>query len=123
MCHALIVNDNRVISRGIQDQLQACGFDSFDHTWSERQALEAAARHSPDLVVIGGAIAGGSPLEVARKVASEAYAPVLAVTTEEFTFERRFPTRVATHGPFRLSQLSDALAAVGMPAARSLASA
>jgi CheY-like chemotaxis protein len=69
MSHALIIDDNRVVGRAIQSWLAAFGFDSFDHTWTEQQALEAAAERTPDLIVVGDHVASGSPLEVAREVA------------------------------------------------------
>ena len=110
MTHALIIDDNRAIARGMESRLQAFGFNSFDHTWSERQALEAAARHVPDLIVVGDAIAAGSPLEVARKVALKTHAPVLAVTADKVMLRKEVPADASLEGPFRLSELDRALA-------------
>jgi len=109
MSHALIIDDNRVVSRAIQSRLAAFGFDSFDHTWTEQQALEAAAQRRPDLIVVGDHVAGGSPLEVAREVAWKSDAPMLAVTTDRFVFERALPQGAAIDGPYPLSELDAAL--------------
>ena len=84
MSHALIIDDNRAIGRGVQAQLQEFGFDSFDQVWSERQALEAAGRQMPDLIVVGETIVGGSPLQVANKVSGGVGVPILAVTANGF---------------------------------------
>lgn len=46
MAHALIVNDNMIISRAIKDRLSNLGFDSFDHTFTEGQALSVASAAS-----------------------------------------------------------------------------
>ena len=51
--HALIIDDNMVISNAIQKYLESAGFDSFDKAWTEAQALAAANQRSPDLIVIG----------------------------------------------------------------------
>jgi DNA-binding response OmpR family regulator len=110
MRHALIIDDNMVVSRAIEDRLSAVGFDSFDHTWTEQQALEAAAQRRPDLIVIGDHVAGGSPLEVARELSSIIEAPIIAVTTDRFIFQRPIPEGVTIDGPYPLSDLDTALA-------------
>lgn len=116
MTHALIIDDNMVVSRAIQNRLSAFGFDSFDHTWTEQQALDAAARRRPDLVVVGDHVAGGSPLEVAREVASRSDAPILAVTTDRFMFQHSLPEGAIVDGPYPLSELDEALASARTPA-------
>lgn len=116
MPHALIIDDNRAVSRGIEQRLQAFGFNSFDHTWSERQALEASARHRPDLIVIGDEIAGGSPVDVARQVALRSDAPVLAVTRDKLAFAQFAPADATLEGPYHLNQMAKALAAAGVEA-------
>lgn len=113
MSHALIIDDNRLVSRAIQSRLMALGFDSFDHTWTGQQALEAAAQRRPDLIVVGEHVAGGSPLEVAREVAWQSAAPMLAVATDRFVFERALPEGVAIEGPYPLSELDAALSFAG----------
>ncbi len=110
MSHALIIDDNMVVSRAIQNRLAAFGFDSFDHTWTERQALEAATRHRPDLIVIGDHVADGSPLAVARELSSTSDAPILAVTTDRFMFRRALPEGATVEGPYPLGELDAALA-------------
>jgi DNA-binding response OmpR family regulator len=110
MSHALIIDDNMAVSRAIQSRLAAFGFDSFDHTWTEQQALKAAAQHRPDLIVVGDHVAGGSPFEVARELASTSEVPILAVTTDRFTLQRSLPENATIDGPYPLSELDAALA-------------
>ena len=76
MNHALIVDDNMAIGRAIKNRLAALGFDSFDHVWSEDQAIAAAASHAPDLVVLGDHVASGSPTNNPRsKVRANSFCP------------------------------------------------
>ena len=110
MSHALIIDDNMVVGRAIQSRLSAFGFDSFDHTWTEQQAREAAAQRRPDLVVVGDHVANGSPFEVAREVASASDAPILAVTADRFMFQRSVPDSATIDGPYPLNELDSALA-------------
>ena len=52
MPHALIIEDNMIITRAIQSCLEPLGFVTFDHAWTEEQAVVAARQRAPDLVVI-----------------------------------------------------------------------
>ncbi len=112
MCHALIIDDNVILSRAIRNRLEAFGFNSFDCTWAEQQALDAAASRSPDLIVVGDAIAEGSPLPVARKLAASNAVPVLVVTTQSFMLQRRVAEASIIDGPHGFSDLDGALAAI-----------
>lgn len=109
MTHALIIDDNMAIGRAMQNRLAAFGFDSFDHSWTGRQAREAAARQRPDLIVVGDHLASDSPLEVARELASASDAPILAVTADRFLLQRSLPGGAQVDGPYPLGQLDAAL--------------
>ena len=109
MSHALIIDDNMAVGRAIQNRLTAFGFDSFDHTWTEQQARHAAARRRPDLIVVGDHVAGGSPIAVAREVASISEAPILAVTADRCSLQRALPAGATVEGPYPLSNLETAL--------------
>ena len=111
MSHALIIDDNVILSRAIRSRLEAFGFDSFDYTWAEQQALEAAASRAPDLIVVGDTIADGSPLGVAGRLAASGDVPVLFVTTQSFMLQRRAADSELIDGPHRLSELDQVLAA------------
>lgn len=113
MSHALIIDDNMVISRAIASRLAPFGFDSFDRTCAEHQARKAAGRHAPDLIVVGDTIADGSPIEVARQIAMSCDAPVLMVTSGRIQLGRRVPAGTRIDGPFHVTQLDAALASTG----------
>jgi CheY-like chemotaxis protein len=110
MSHALIIDDNMVVSRAIQSRLSVFGFDSFDHTWTEQQALEAASQRPPDLIVVGDHLVSGSPLEIAQELAASCDAPILAVTTDRFMLQGSLPKGASVDGPYPLSDLDAALA-------------
>jgi DNA-binding response OmpR family regulator len=113
MSHALIIDDNMVVGRAIQSRLAALGFDSFDHTWTEQQALDAAVQRRPDLVVMGAHVVSGSPLEISHEVASASDAPILTVTADHFMFQHSVRDGGTLDGPHPLSELDAALATVG----------
>lgn len=110
MAHALIIDDNRIVSRAIESRLTSLGFDSFDHTWTEAQALCVAACRPPDLVVIGDAISAGSPASAADLIAERLFAPILLVSAGQCEVRRRIPEGVTLDGPFLLSDIESAVA-------------
>ena len=110
MAHALIIDDNRIVSRAIESRLSSLGFDSFDHTWTEAQALCVAACRPPDLVVIGDAVSAGSPASAADHIAEKSFAPILLVSAGQCEVRRRLPDGVTLDGPFLLSDIDSAVA-------------
>jgi two-component system, response regulator PdtaR len=110
MSHALIIDDNMIVSRAIENRLVELGFDSFDRTWTEGQAMAAAARRSPDLVVIGDTIESGCALNAARSIAMERDTPVLMVTADPGRARRRLPDDVSFGGPFLINEIENAVA-------------
>ena len=109
MSHALIIDDNMIISRAIQSCLETLGFVSFDHTWTENQAVAAAAQHPPDLIVIGDEVETGSALGAAKQISSMLNVPVLMVTGDPYRARERLERTCAFEGPFLLNQIEEAV--------------
>lgn len=116
MGHALIIDDNMVLSRAIANRLVPFGFDTIDRAWAGQQAFEAAGRHAPDLIVAGESIADRSPADVAREIAVSCGIPVLTVATSgQFRLERPSPTGRRVDGPFPVARLDSALKSLAAP--------
>ncbi len=109
MSHALIIDDNMIISRAVQHRLGGMGFDSFDQTWTEAQALAAANRKPPDLIVIGDSLADGSAFEAARKIAAGSGTPVLMVSGDRQRANRRLQRSQDFAGPFLFNEIETAV--------------
>lgn len=110
MCHALIIDDNMIVSRAIENRLIELGFSSFDHAWTERQAVEAAACRSPDLVVIGDAVEDGCALKAASSIVKQRAVPVLMITADPARARSRLPRDAPFDGPFLLNEIETAVA-------------
>lgn len=110
MNHALIIDDNMIVSRAIQNRLMGLGFTSFDHTWTGDQAIAAATRRTPNLVVIGDETDSVSALGAARRIASEGAVPVLMVTGDPANARSRLSKAGGFDGPFLLNQVEEAVA-------------
>lgn len=109
MSHALIIDDNMIVSQAIENRLVELGFDSFDRTWTEGQAIAAATRRSPDLVVIGDTIASGCALNAARSIRMQRDTPVLMITADAGRARRLLPDDVSFDGPFLLNEIETAV--------------
>ncbi|WP_324827699.1 response regulator [Qipengyuania zhejiangensis] len=109
MGHALIIDNNIAISRAIQSYLEPLGFGTFDYTWTEQQALDAAHQHRPDIIVIGDDIETGSAINAARQISSDASIPVLMVSGNTALASQRLAEVGSYDGPFHLNQIEQAV--------------
>lgn len=110
MSHALIIDDNILVTHVIIERLAALGFESFDSAWTESEAIAAADRHRPDLVIVGDEIEQGSGLAAARQVSRSWGAPVIMVTADSHRARGEAArSSVKMSGPFMLSDMHLAL--------------
>lgn len=114
MSHALIIDDNMIVSRAIEIRLALLGFDSFDQAWTEGQAVEAAAFTPPDLVVVGDSVEQGSAMDAVRRITRERDVPVLVITGDRYRAARRLPGDASLSGPYLLDQIKGALASANV---------
>lgn len=116
--HALIIEDNMIVSRAIEDQLLVAGFRSVDHARTRRRAMELAGAHFPDLVVVGEHVDRWAGLEAARELGQSGRASVMMVCTNPKYCRKNLPDDIL-EGPYRIDQLSQAFNA-SRPMAASL---
>jgi DNA-binding response OmpR family regulator len=109
MAHALILDENMAVNRAMEDRLVSLGFNSFDHTWTEAQALAAASYRRPDIVVIGAAISSGSPIAAAEHIAERFGSPILLVSAGLCEVRRQFACGAILDGPFSLAEIEAAV--------------
>ena len=109
MKHALIIDaDDRVGDR-IEDMLAELGFRSFERAWSEEQALAAARRHRPDLVIVGERLEAGCPFGAARRICAAQNIPALLAMQCGAAVPAR-PGDATLRGPFPLGEAARAVA-------------
>ena len=110
MAHALIIDDNIAISRAIRSYLEPLGFESSDQARNEKQALDAAARRKPDIIVIGDDIETGSAINAARRISRGDAIPVLMVSGDPTRASKVLQQASSYEGPFHLNQIEEAVA-------------
>jgi DNA-binding response OmpR family regulator len=105
MKHALIIEDNLLVSRFLEDRLAALGFGSFDHVWTEDDAVAAAMRRLPDLVIIGDDLTEGCGFNAALRILSFGDVPALVISAGRAATHRTLPCDASIQGPFSLQDI------------------
>lgn len=109
MSHALIIEDNMIVSRAIEQQLAEAGFDSCDHAWTEQRALDLARKRFPDLIVVSDDLDRGAGLGAARKISQDRDVAILLATTDSLHARRHLADDASLQGPYRLDQIGSAV--------------
>jgi two-component system KDP operon response regulator KdpE len=78
----LVVDDEREIVRALQRSLAAHGYKVFT-AGSGEEAIEAVARHRPDLLLLDLLLPGMSGLEVTRRVRERSNVPIIVLSVKE----------------------------------------
>lgn len=116
MSHALIIEDELLLAFSVQEALGQLGYSTFAIATSMAQAIEAAERQCPDLIVADHRITDGTGTEAVQRICSDRAIPVVFVTSSEPEVLARLPEALVVPKPFTVSHLQTAVdAAVARP--------
>ena len=116
MSHALIIEQNMVVGNALSNRLSDLGFDSFDHVWTEDDAVAIAEMRPPDLILVGDSLESGDAVGAARRICEKHDVPVLMVTADSVRAKKRLMDGAVIDGPFAFSKFPEAIeAAKGRP--------
>lgn len=108
MSHALIIEQNILIGKELSERLKNLGFDSFDHVWTEEDAVAIADIRKPDLVLVGDNLEAGDAIEAARRISQKHDIPILLVTSNSFHIKQRMTEGAVLEGPFAFNKIPEA---------------
>lgn len=103
--HALIIEDQSLISVTIEDALNGCGFTSFDIAVSMEAAVTAAERRCPDLITADVQLAPGCGITAVQRICEKQTIPVLFVTGSLAELRVRMPGHPVVEKPFSAEQI------------------
>lgn len=109
--HALIIEDNALITAQLADELSKRGF-SVDCAATCSEAIERAFKHRPDLITVDHWLVGESGISAIRKICANRPIPVVYVVALPDLVLAEVPHAVIVQKPFTLRDLDKAIAAV-----------
>lgn len=107
----MIIESNRIVSAELSKHLTRLGFHSFDHVWTEEDAIAVADKRRPDLLLVGDRLETGSPIAAARAICVKHDVPALLVTSDSSKARQRLGEGALLDGPFAFSNISKAVSA------------
>lgn len=109
MSLALIIEDELVIAFSIEEALRQIGYTTFEIATSVDQAVEAAERQCPDLIITNHRIAGGTGTDAVLAICSDKAIPVVFVSASGPEIRDRLPDALIVDKPFTLPRLESAV--------------
>ncbi len=110
--HALIIEDNVMITAQIADELRNRGFTSVECADTCDEAIALAASQCPDLITADHFLAGESGISAVRKICENRPIPVIYVVALPDRVLAEEPDAVVLQKPFTPSGLGKAIAEV-----------
>jgi DNA-binding response OmpR family regulator len=107
--HALIIEDEPLISLAIQDVLADNGCTSFDLAPSFEAAVAAAHKRCPDLITADVRLAPGNGIDAVEAICAAKPAFVIFITGTGAEARQRCPGRIVIDKPFTVSQVEEAV--------------
>lgn len=104
----LVAEDHAIIAMLLSEMLVAMGHDVCAVAGTEVEAVAAAARCKPDLMIADIRLADGSGIAAVRSILRSGPLPHLYISGS--IVEHRSPAMVVLQKPFREDQLAEAIA-------------
>ena len=110
MSYALIIEDDYFVAFSVQEALSHLGYSDFEIVSTVREAIEAAERQCPDLIVANHRIIDGTGTDAVLAICADKPIPVVFVTASGPEVRERLPHALIVAKPFTVPALSAAVA-------------
>lgn len=105
----LVVEDNTVIAMLLAELLAGMGHDVCAIAATEAEAVIAAARSKPDLMIVDAGLGQGSGISAVEEIVQAGPIAHLFITGDAERVQERRPDAVVVRKPFRRSELVRAI--------------
>ena len=105
----LVIEDDALIAMVLSDLLASMGHDICATAGSEAEAVSAAARYRPDLMIVDARLGGGSGVAAVEEILHAGPIAHLYVTGDPAEVQMREPGAVVIRKPFRRAELVRAI--------------
>jgi|TARA_R110000868_G_scaffold150689_1_gene374136 DNA-binding response OmpR family regulator len=109
--HALIIEDHKLVAALVEDCLKELGFTSFDFADCHADAVAAALRNLPDLIIADDKLAEGTGLGAVTVIRESRHIPVVFASAEPERIAKLEPGAITISKPFSMDQFKTAVAA------------
>ena len=116
--HALIIEDQFLISSLVEELLRDLGYESVEVACSERAAIQAANDRCPDLITADNRLADGSGIKAVQEICHERVIPVVFIVGDSEDVVEAIPEAVVVNKPFLCDELTIAVAEARLRARR-----
>ena len=106
----IIVEDDVLIAMDMAALRLGLGYDVCATACTEAQAIAAAIRHRPDLMIVDGNLSQGSGPAAMARILAHIAVPYLYVTGDPIGIAELAPDAVVLTKPFTLRELTDGIA-------------
>jgi CheY-like chemotaxis protein len=105
----LLVEDDGVVAMLLEHVLSSMGHDVCATEVTEADAVAAAARHRPDLMIVDSRLAEGSGVGAVDGVLRERFVPHVFVSGDALAVRALRPRAVVIEKPFNERELAQAI--------------
>ncbi|WP_232283504.1 response regulator [Sphingomonas sp. PAMC 26617] len=114
----LLVEDDVLIAMDLADLLSAMGHDVCHIASTEADAVEAAARLAPDLMIVDGNLAEGSGVSAMRQILARGFVAHFYISGDPNQLLKAVPDAVVLAKPFTMHALANGMAKAALGARR-----
>lgn len=107
--HALIIEDEPLISVAIEDILMQCGFTSVDVALTIDDAIQAASVRCPDLITADVELKVGNGIDAVNQICSGPPIPVIFITGSPNQVRATMPQHPLILKPFASEEVVAAI--------------
>jgi two-component system, response regulator PdtaR len=105
----LIVEDDAIVGMLLAEMLEEMGYDVCAIAATEIDAVSAATRHKPDLMIVDAWLGKGSGVSAVEKILEDAAIPHLFVSGDVLKVKALRPDAIVIQKPFREVDLALAI--------------
>jgi CheY-like chemotaxis protein len=109
----VIVEDDGLIALDLAELLIGMGHDVCAIAGTEAAAEAAAAQHRPDLMIVDGALRGGSGVAAMRRILGKGDIAHFYITGNHWAVREQAPGAIVVTKPFTLRDLERSIASAG----------
>lgn len=109
MASVLIVEDEPIIGMLLCEVLEGLGYEVCAVVASEDEAVAAAQRHTPDLIIVDAGLAAGNGLSAIDRILETGFVPHIFTTGNALKVRQLKPTAFILEKPFHEADLAEAI--------------